>query len=36
MPERVADVGCGKGASNLLMAKAFPKSRFYGFDYRLV
>jgi len=30
---RVADVGCGKGASTLLMAKAFPKSRFYGFDY---
>jgi SAM-dependent methyltransferase len=30
---KVADVGCGKGASTLLMAKAFPKSRFYGFDY---
>jgi ubiquinone/menaquinone biosynthesis C-methylase UbiE len=30
---RVADVGCGKGASTLLLAKAFPKSRFYGFDY---
>ncbi len=30
---RVADVGCGKGASTMLMAKAFPKSRFYGFDY---
>ncbi len=30
---RVADVGCGKGASTLLMAKAFPKSRFIGFDY---
>jgi len=30
---RVADVGCGKGASTLLMAKSFPKSRFYGFDY---
>jgi SAM-dependent methyltransferase len=29
----VADVGCGKGASTLLLAKAFPKSRFYGFDY---
>ena len=29
----VADVGCGKGASTLLMAKAFPKSRFFGFDY---
>jgi len=30
---RVADVGCGKGASTLLMAQAFPKSRFFGFDY---
>jgi SAM-dependent methyltransferase len=30
---RVADVGCGKGASTILMAKAFPKSRFVGFDY---
>jgi 2-polyprenyl-3-methyl-5-hydroxy-6-metoxy-1,4-benzoquinol methylase len=29
----VADVGCGHGASTFLMAKAFPKSRFYGFDY---
>lgn len=29
----VADVGCGKGASTILMAKAFPKSRFSGFDY---
>jgi SAM-dependent methyltransferase len=28
-----ADVGCGKGASTLLMAKAFPKSKFHGFDY---
>ncbi|HUI83947.1 MAG TPA: class I SAM-dependent methyltransferase [Candidatus Binatia bacterium] len=30
---RVADVGCGKGASTLLMAKSFPSSRFFGFDY---
>jgi len=30
---RVADVGCGKGASTILMAKAYPKSRFAGFDY---
>jgi SAM-dependent methyltransferase len=30
---RVADVGCGKGASTILMAEAFPKSRFWGFDY---
>ena len=29
----VADVGCGKGASTLLIAKAFPNSRFFGFDY---
>jgi SAM-dependent methyltransferase len=28
-----ADVGCGHGASTILMAQAFPKSRFYGFDY---
>jgi ubiquinone/menaquinone biosynthesis C-methylase UbiE len=30
---RVADVGCGKGASTILMAKAFPESQFFGFDY---
>jgi len=30
---RVADVGCGKGASTILLAKAFPKSQFFGFDY---
>jgi ubiquinone/menaquinone biosynthesis C-methylase UbiE len=30
---RVADVGCGKGASTILMAKSFPKSQFFGFDY---
>jgi SAM-dependent methyltransferase len=30
---RVADVGCGKGASTLLLARAFPRSRFFGFDY---
>jgi SAM-dependent methyltransferase len=30
---RVADVGCGKGASTLLLAQAYPNSRFVGFDY---
>ncbi len=29
----VADVGCGHGSSTMLMARAHPKSRFYGFDY---
>ena len=29
----VADVGCGHGASTMLMAKAFAKSQFFGFDY---
>jgi SAM-dependent methyltransferase len=30
---RVADVGCGLGASTIILAKAFPKSEFVGFDY---
>jgi len=30
---RVADIGCGHGASTLLMAQAFPESEFIGFDY---
>jgi SAM-dependent methyltransferase len=30
---KVADVGCGHGASTILMALAYPKSKFYGFDY---
>ena len=30
---KVADVGCGKGASTILMAKAYPNSQFFGFDY---
>ena len=29
----VADVGCGLGASTILMAQAFPRSKFRGFDY---
>ncbi len=28
----VADIGCGHGASTLIMAKAYPNTRFYGFD----
>jgi ubiquinone/menaquinone biosynthesis C-methylase UbiE len=29
----VADLGCGHGASIILMAQAFPKSKFVGIDY---
>src|ERR1022692_4809849 len=30
---RVADIGCGLGTSTILMAQAYPKSTFVGFDY---
>ncbi|WP_024794763.1 class I SAM-dependent methyltransferase [Tomitella biformata] len=30
---RVADVGCGYGASTIVMAQAFPRSAFFGSDY---
>ena len=30
---RVADVGCGHGASTVVMATAYPGSRFFGFDF---
>jgi SAM-dependent methyltransferase len=30
---RVADVGCGYGASTVLMARSYPRSSFVGYDY---
>lgn len=30
---KVADIGCGAGASTIIMAQAFPNSHFTGFDY---
>jgi 2-polyprenyl-3-methyl-5-hydroxy-6-metoxy-1,4-benzoquinol methylase len=30
---RVADIGCGHGASTIIMAQAYPQSTFVGYDY---
>jgi hypothetical protein len=30
---KVADIGCGHGASTVIMAQAYPNSEFFGYDY---
>ncbi|MCH7894565.1 MAG: methyltransferase domain-containing protein [Proteobacteria bacterium] len=30
---KVADIGCGRGSSTIIMAQAFPNSTFHGFDF---
>jgi SAM-dependent methyltransferase len=32
---KIADVGCGHGASTIVMAQAYPNSKFFGFDYHV-
>jgi 2-polyprenyl-3-methyl-5-hydroxy-6-metoxy-1,4-benzoquinol methylase len=32
---KVADVGCGHGASTIVMAQAYPNSEFFAFDYHM-